>query len=155
MEGGVADFTAIVGQQLVERGVDDKHIAGAAAADDHGPITVTIWKLRISTAYNRIGPISCNPDLVNIQYQTAAYGMHPAINLLPRLPRVPTVVTFMTCACRTCCPRQTPAQMGQCRPGTQADAVIVTNAQDRAELEQLGGIKRLETIPGSNIVPSP
>jgi len=36
-----------------------------------------------------------NPDVVNIQYQAAAYGMHPAINLLPFFHRaVPTVVTF-------------------------------------------------------------
>jgi len=161
MEGGVADFTAIVGQQLVERGVD-VHVltsrAAAAAADDHGPITVhadmEAWAFR--PLYNRMRELLgvTRPDLVNIQYQTAAYGMHPAINLLPRFFRdVPTVVTFHDLRLPYLLPKAKRLRRWvNADLARQADAVIVTNAQDRAELEQLGGIKRLETIPiGSNI----
>jgi len=36
------------------------------------------------------------PDVVHIQYQTAAYDMHPAINLWPRWSRHPQVLTAVT-----------------------------------------------------------
>ncbi|MBC7236967.1 MAG: glycosyltransferase family 4 protein, partial [Chloroflexi bacterium] len=93
-------------------------------------------------------------DVVNIQYQSAAYGLHPAINLLPHLVReVPMVVTFHDLR-----PPYLFPKAGRLRDravlalAQGARAVIVTNAQDRQRLVGQHGIRRFEMIPiGSNI----
>jgi glycosyltransferase involved in cell wall biosynthesis len=162
MEGGVADFTSIVGQRLADRGavvhVLTSNAAAAASPDDQVPVVVHAemddWGFK--TLYRRLRALvaTVDPDIINIQYQTAAYGMHPAINLLPRFfPEVPIVVTFHDLRVPYLLPKA-----GMLRRWVNldlaraADAVIVTNAQDRAELQQVTGIQRLETIPiGSNI----
>ncbi len=119
------------------------------------------------------------PDIVHIQYQTAAYGMHPAINFLPlwlrrRRPHLRTVITYHDLRVPYLFPKA-----GRLRwwvtlaPARWSHAVIVTNPEDWSKLE-IGGW-RLETgdrgfdlqspisnlqspvlIPiGSNIHPSP
>ena len=96
-------------------------------------------------------------DVLNIQYQAAAYNMRsPALNLAPwRLKGlVPTVVTFHDLRVPYLFPKA-----GRLRRmavefmARQAAGVIVTNRQDYRELQRLGiGDGRLEEIPiGSNI----
>jgi polysaccharide biosynthesis protein PslF len=106
------------------------------------------------------------PDLLHIQYQTGAYGMHPAINLLPwRLrglsgrPRV--VVTFHDLLEPYLFPKAGPLRRYVTgRLARDADRVIVTNAEDAANIrQQYQPLRRplsVTTIPiGSNIPVAP
>lgn len=161
MEGGVADFTEIVGERLVARGAEVHVLTSTQAsggAAEHAPVTVHAhmddWGFK--PLYGQVREIVTRfqPDVINVQYQTAAYGMHPAINLLPRFSSdVPVVVTFHDLRVPYLLPKAAKLRRWvNVDLARTADAVIATNAQDRAELQQVSGIKRLETIPiGSNI----
>jgi glycosyltransferase involved in cell wall biosynthesis len=99
------------------------------------------------------------PQILNIQYQTAAYQMHPAINFLPwRLrflryrPRV--VATFHDLKLPYLFPKAGPVR----RWVTSAlirgcDATIVTNVEDRLQAERLGAHDPHLLPIGSNIHP--
>lgn len=113
-------------------------------------------------------------DIIHIQYQTAAFGMHPMINFAPRLlnlyPFAPSprgrggwgarfVVTF-----HDLLPMYLFPKAGRVRDWATfqlargGDAVIATNEQDYARLQaQLAGTDTPpELIPiGSNIDPAP
>jgi glycosyltransferase involved in cell wall biosynthesis len=112
------------------------------------------------------------PDVINIQYQAAAYDMRvPAINVLPwrlrRLNRVPpVVVTYHDLKPPYLFPKAGPLRGAMVRTlARYSDAVIVTNAQDRAIARQWAlfadparPVQRptLHQIPiGSNIDVSP
>ena len=100
------------------------------------------------------------PDVLHIQYQTGAYGMRPAINLLPwrlgwleQRPRV--AVTFHDLLEPYLFPKAGPARRwATLRLARDADAVVCTNEADAANLAR----SRLSpaVIPiGSNIAASP
>ncbi len=80
------------------------------------------------------------PDVVHIQYQTGAYSMHPAINLLPwrlrRLGRRPAIiVTFHDTLEPYLFPKAGPLRTYITRRlAYDADHVIVTNADDATRL---------------------
>lgn len=161
MEGGVADFTAIVGERLAQRGVDVHVLTSEQAQplqERRGPVTVHArmddWGFR--PLYRTVRELvdTLSPDLINIQYQTAAFGMHPAINLLPRyLGGVPFVTTFHDLKVPYLLPKAVRLRRWVNRElARSCAATIVTNAQDREALEQVAGIRRVEMIPiGSNI----
>jgi glycosyltransferase involved in cell wall biosynthesis len=160
MEGGVADFTAIVGERLASRGAEVHVLTSEQAAEgaQGGPVTVHArmadWGFRALYRAVRELVAELSPDLVNIQYQTAAFGMRPAINLLPRFfGDVPVVTTFHDLKVPYLLPKAVRLRRWVNRDlARTCRAVIATNAQDRAELERIGGIKRIEMIPiGSNI----
>jgi glycosyltransferase involved in cell wall biosynthesis len=108
------------------------------------------------------------PDVLHIQYQTGAYAMHPAINLLPwRLRglgvRLPVVVTFHDLLEPYLFPKAGPLRrLVTRRLSYDAQTVIVTNDDDEARLllqrEWLPAQSPLclYTIPiGSNIPNAP
>ncbi|MHB1417930.1 MAG: glycosyltransferase family 4 protein, partial [Chloroflexota bacterium] len=103
--GGVGDYTRLLAVQLA-RGGDECSVLtslkpGARDEDDgEFPVhrLVPDWGFG---AWRRIAEHvrTYRPDVLHVQYQTAAYRMHPAINLLPWRLRaagapVRTVVTF-------------------------------------------------------------
>ena len=94
-------------------------------------------------------------DVLNIQYQAAAYNMHPAINLLPRRKRrPPVVVTFHDLKVPYLFPKAGPLRWWVVRTLAQrADGVIVTNREDELRLSALEvRTSDLTRIPiGSNI----
>lgn len=111
------------------------------------------------------------PDIVHIQYQTAAYGMHPAINFAPRalirysfLPRtyggerrrVRVAVTFHDLRVPYLFPKVGRVREWVTRElARSSDAVIVTNDEDYLKLE-IWNLKRLSLVPiGSNITTVP
>jgi glycosyltransferase involved in cell wall biosynthesis len=104
-----------------------------------------------------------NSDILHIQYQTAGYGMHPAINLLPlrlRLmkQRPHVVVTFHDLRVPYLFPKAGPVR--KCATLALArwsDAVIATNVEDYQSLRSSSlGHASLHLIPiGSNIHPRP
>jgi len=99
MQGGVGDFTNELGQALAELGVEVSVITSAEARmQDAGCKKQETHFLRLAScivhpviekwdwsSWRRIMGLldQIHPDIVNIQYQAAAYGMHPAINFLP------------------------------------------------------------------------
>ncbi|MCI0478185.1 MAG: glycosyltransferase family 4 protein, partial [Anaerolineales bacterium] len=108
---------------------------------------------------------STRADIVHIQYQTGAFGMHPMINFLPRFIPPPgkkggvgVAVTFHDLLPAYLFPQAGPLRdwvTFQLARG--ADAVVATNNADYARLRQeVRGLKKwLKLIPiGSNITPT-
>jgi glycosyltransferase involved in cell wall biosynthesis len=90
MQGGVGDYTRELGLALRELGCR----VGVLTATAGGPVP----GLEVSPMVGRWG-WGCwgtildvvrreRPDVIHVQYQAAAYGMQPAINLLPRRLRL-------------------------------------------------------------------
>jgi glycosyltransferase involved in cell wall biosynthesis len=114
-------------------------------------------------AWQALGRICREAEVVHIQYQAAAYGLHPAINLWPRWLRMqrrrPRVVTtFHDLRVPYLFPKAGPLRWWVTLALARgSDAVIVTNAADEARLRAAGlGDTALARIPlGNNIPVSP
>jgi len=165
MQGGVADFTYLLGETMVELGAEVHVLTSVGAATQKGkqgavhphPLMRSWrWKPLYATLRRLLDEIG--PDIVNIQYQTAAYALHPAINFLPiACHKVPTVVTFHDLLVPYLFPKA-----GRLRWWTNlalarwSDAVIVTNVQDKARMKAHSWIRHLALVPiGSNLACSP
>lgn len=162
MQGGVGDYTRELGLALHDLGCDVQ----VASSTQAGPVAgLTVHPLVESWSWGCWRTIldlvrQERPDVVHVQYQAAAYGMHPAINLLPRRlgwlsdegPR--TAVTFHDLKVPYLFPKAGPARRWVVDElARQSDAAITTNREDFEDLRQ-----RLDTAPvlipiGSNISP--
>lgn len=97
-------------------------------------------------------------DVLNVQYQAAAYDMHPAINFAPRRPDQPPVtVTFHDLKVPYLFPKAGPLRQWVVHVlARRASAAIVTNREDYLRLKDEVDPKRLSIIPiGSNIPRNP
>ena len=175
MQGGVGDFTREIGRALAALGHEvhvvtnlRSQISDNESMDDGVQVERVIagwgWKCwsGLRDIVRQLGL-----DVVNIQYQAAAYGMHPAINLLPMTRSIPltrsgwlptpTVVTFHDLRVPYLFPKAGPLRRQIVLAlARYADAVIVTNSEDEARLKhQIPNIKhQIARIPiGSNIAP--
>ncbi len=172
MQGGVGDFTRELARAMTAQGAAVTVLTGAAnpPTDDTDDVpwrvlrVVKSWGWRLSFQINR-ALVDLEPDVVNIQYQTAAYGMHPAVNFLPYslrrtypARRVRWVVTYHDVREPYLFPKA-----GRLREWVTlhiarwSDAAIATNAEDEAWLRaRLPEGYRLARIPiGSNIAVQP
>jgi glycosyltransferase involved in cell wall biosynthesis len=161
MQGGVGDYTREVALALAAQGcavqVFTSTRGGPVGGLDVLP-QVDRWDwgcwrlLRRAIARYR-------PDVVHIQYQAAAYGLHPAINLAPRWLRLltdrpGTAVTFHDLKVPYLFPKAGPLRRWIITElARTSDAAITTNREDFEELSQ-----RLPAPPalipiGSNIEP--
>jgi glycosyltransferase involved in cell wall biosynthesis len=162
MQGGVGDYTREIGLALHDLGCD-VHVLTSTQA---GPVVgLTIHPLVERWNWRSWG-ISLDlvrqqrPDVVHVQYQAAAYAMHPAINFLPRRlrwlgnRRPKSAVTFHDLKVPYLFPKA-----GRLRRwvmdelASSSDAVITSNREDFEDLQE-----RLQTSPalipiGSNIDP--
>ena len=100
MQGGVADYTRALARALVDQGARTAVFTSRAAGDAAGEQGIALfaeaegWGWRVWSDLKGV-IASWRPDIAHIQYQTAAYGMHPAINLWPRVQNLTrTAVTF-------------------------------------------------------------
>jgi len=170
MQGGVGDFTQELAAALADLD-HEVHVitrvgcgAEGQRADDKGlavhPV-VSHWGWR---SYSRVMGLArrLGLDVLNIQYQAAAYDLHPAINFLPLLasrlslwrPRPAVVVTFHDLKVPYLFPKA-----GSLRDGVvtllarHAGASIVTNRADELKLtpRDVGHVARIPI--GSNIAP--
>ncbi len=162
-QGGVGDYTRELAAALRQRGVEAIVLtSGSAVSEDaSSPVPVQrriggwgwwLWR-DLERALRALAP-----DVVHIQYQAAAYGLHPAINLWPRLSpwRRATVVTFHDLKVPYLFPKAGPLRFRVVLELARASArAIVTNAEDQAVLAPL--LRRPPAlIPiGSNIRPEP
>jgi glycosyltransferase involved in cell wall biosynthesis len=163
MQGGLGAYTRALALALAAEGAQVAVLTGRAAAD--GALPAVAGPLRVLPAVERWdwsmpATVLCyarefQADWLHVQYQTAAYRMHPAMNLAVEGWRrqgqrvawsyhdllVPYLFPKAGSRLRRWITE---------RPGLQADLTIVTNEGDRRQLE--GRPRRLAAIPiGSNI----
>lgn len=168
-QGGVGDYTHELARALAGLG-QDTHVLTTldAAAKDasgpgqpcvHRPVRRWDWSA-LKHAANWVWRE--RPDVVHIQYQTAAFAMHPAANCLPwwlqrRLGRAAphTAVTFHDVKIPYLFPKAGPVRDWVTRlVAHSSDAVIVTNIEDQLTVRAWELKKRLHMVPiGSNIAP--
>jgi len=164
MQGGVGDYTRELGTALAQRGAEVHVLTARRASQGPEPIIVHplvsrwgwgMWRLAGGLARQ------VQASVVHIQYQTAAYGMHPAINLLPRWLRramdVRCLVTFHDLKEPYLFPKAGAARRWVNRELARlCDAVVVTNREDEVAMQREGLAGALHLIPiGSNIAPAP
>jgi polysaccharide biosynthesis protein PslF len=146
--GGIGDYTRRLAQSLLERGqrvlvftIDDlRFIIYDLQQRDADAQSIIVnpkssWGWRIG---RDVGAAlqQTRPDILHIQYQTGAYGMHPAINFLPwRLRRTQHRPAIVVTAHDLLPPYLFP-KAGRLRQWVtrrllaDADAVVVTNQDD-------------------------
>jgi glycosyltransferase involved in cell wall biosynthesis len=163
MPGGVGDFTRELGRALAALGHETHVLTRRAQA----PITIPQLSLphihRLLSHWNwpsllRVRRLArqLRLDVLNLQYQAAAYDLGAPIHFMPRLAGVPCVVTLHDLRI----PYLFPKAGGLRRRAVLAlargaAAAIVTNPEDEADLRRAGGVRRLARIPiGSNIAPA-
>jgi glycosyltransferase involved in cell wall biosynthesis len=145
MQGGVGDFSQELARTMVALGHTVRVIEGWGWG---------CWNQILMLA----GELGL--DVLNVQYQAAAYGMHPAMNFVPRRQRTdrpPVVITFHDLKVPYLFPKAGPLRWQVVRAmARRADRVIVTNREDYIRLEAEMSTKRLKLIPiGSNISVDP
>ncbi len=168
MRGGMGDYTRELGIALAQRG-HDVHVithvqARDACQDERVARHLTVHP--IVPAWNWQGLYRVfrllqkeQVALLHIQYQTAAYQMHPAINTLPWLlsrlqPQMKTAITYHDLRVPYLFPKA-----GSVRtwvtflPAHHAHLVIATNAEDEHQLQQQG-ITAVRIPIGANVHPA-
>jgi glycosyltransferase involved in cell wall biosynthesis len=164
MQGGVGAFTREVARAMADAG-HSVYVFTRAECKDSGEPGITVeagvegrwgwptlkqvtqWIERIQGSGNRF-------DAINIQFQTAAYDMHPAIHWLPaRIKDVPVVVTFHDLRMPYLFPKAGPIREAVVKKiARDADAVIATDRADEATLRERWAIPDVCWIPiGSNV----
>lgn len=185
-QGGVGDFTHQLGQALAELGHEVHVVTGEStnqriseSANHESRIThhespavhrvVKDWQWG---CWKQILAVvrELELDVLNVQYQAAAYRMHPAINFVPRRQsRPPVVVTFHDLRVPYLFPKAGPLRWQVVLMlARRADGVIVTNDEDYLRLTPYVSrltphvsrtthhASRITLIPiGSNIAPMP
>ena len=168
MQGGVGDYTRRLSQALGALGADVHVLTHRDAGSDHlrgtadayeptvYPILVAagweLWRRTLALVRQLL------PHVVHIQYQSAAYGLHPAVNYLPwRLrgvrnrPRILT--TFHDLRYPYLFPKAGPLRWHAVLALARgSDANVITNPTDWIRLANTSLVQRLLPIPiGSNI----
>ncbi|HEU0168418.1 MAG TPA: glycosyltransferase, partial [Chloroflexota bacterium] len=169
LHGGVGDYTNLLCQHLVPQGVEVGVVTSKAAEGARGrgfPVAPAIAKWDFFS-WPELGKRirTMNANIVHVQYQTAQYGLHPAINLLPlalRLAKNPAKVVYTfhdLDAPHTPWLRGPVRKMAMRAGQRKCDAFVATNAADFNELlgAQLGPpTARYHLIPiGPNVLNQP
>ncbi|MBK8025677.1 MAG: glycosyltransferase [Chloroflexi bacterium] len=99
MQGGVGAYTEILARELATQGHEVFILTTPPAESGSTPgiavsATMAGWGLgQLAALRRRINEIQ--PDVVNLQFQTAAFRMSPFVHFLPELVApVPVVTTF-------------------------------------------------------------
>ncbi|MBX3013486.1 MAG: glycosyltransferase family 4 protein [Caldilineaceae bacterium] len=167
-QGGVGAYTAEIAQALAATGVQVSVLTSAQAQPTGTQATIPIypdiqqWDWRIWQQIPRLAK-QVGATWVHIQYQTAAFAMHPAINLAPgywRATRQPWQVawTYHDLLVPYLFPKAG-ARLRRwitLRPAHTSDLVIATNEGDYRQVAKQAPSARLQKIPiGSNITVAP
>jgi glycosyltransferase involved in cell wall biosynthesis len=163
MQGGVGDYTREIGLALRDLDVE-VHVVTSTRGGTVAGLTVhpaiqrwdwRFWGTLLALVKEH------RPDVVHVQYQAAAYDMHPAANFLPwRLRllgagRPRSVVTFHDLKVPYLFPKAGPLRRWVVnRLARDSDAAITTNQADLIRLRQELGTPPALIPIGSNISPS-
>lgn len=155
MEGGIGAFTDILAKTIAVHGHTISVFSSKTAHSDDPLINlvtpVEAWNLNSLRAV-KVWTEAKHLNIVNLQFQTAAYGMSPWVHFLPQIIRhIPVVTTFHDLRFPYLFPKAGPLRdwvvMHLART---SDGVIVTNHED---LERLKSLPNKKLIPiGSNIL---
>jgi len=171
--GGVADYTSLLARQLEQLGTAVTVLAPPLAVENRnaepspreGVPVVRVqgsWGLSSWRQVARAAQIS-ESSIVHLQYQAAAYGMHPAMNLLPayirlRERQLKAVTTFHDLRVPYIFPKAGPIRRQAILALDRwSHASVVTNHADLDNLEASGKLsdspsQRRWLIPiGSNV----
>lgn len=132
MPGGISDYTSLLRSELETQGVQTVVLSSQKSEAKE---TVQEWSWRtISTVREIVN--RHHIDIVHVQYQAGAFGMHPVINLLPGLVRnVPVVTTFHDLRPPYLFPKAGRARFFAMRRMARSSAMaIVTNPADERAL---------------------
>lgn len=168
MQGGVGDYTRRLSQALGVLGTDVHVLTHVNAGGDHLRAPAAAYEPIVYAEMERTGwdlwgrvqrmIRELAPNVVHVQYQSAAYGLHPAINYLPwrlrLMPRRPLVLTtFHDLRFPYLFPKAGPLRWRTVLALARgSDASVVTNPADWLRLSKAGLASRLKPIPiGSNI----
>ncbi|MDQ1301283.1 MAG: Mannosylfructose-phosphate synthase [Chloroflexota bacterium] len=168
MQGGVGDYTRQLSHALGARRVDVHVLTDANAGGDHlrrpaGAYEPTVHPIIDQGGWTLWGFVlrlcrELRPSVVHIQYQSAAYGLHGAVNYLPwRLkalsnrPRL--VTTFHDLRFPYLFPKAGALRwQAVLALAKGSDASVITNPIDWSRLTRAGLSSRMAPIPiGSNI----
>jgi glycosyltransferase involved in cell wall biosynthesis len=170
-QGGVGDFTRELARELIAAG-HDAQVITSVVSDQSSTISngradeiavrrvVSSWGMR---CWHEIAEVAKEDrlDVLNVQYEPAAYAMRVGVNFLPsawvrRRVKTPIVTTFHDLLMPYLFPKAGPLRWKVVEYlARHSAAVIVTNGEDRARLSNLQPpISSLYVIPiGSNIDP--
>jgi glycosyltransferase involved in cell wall biosynthesis len=156
MQGGVGAYTEILAQHLQQRGLDIYLFSTSGTHSDTLPLTNTLSKWNFASLSTiRAWANDHQLDVINLQFQTAAFDMSPSIHFLPDFIRdLPVITTFHDLRFPYLFPKAGPLRdwivMHLAR---RSAGVIVTNHEDQARLQHL---PHQTLIPiGSNMLSSP
>ena len=151
MPGGVGHFSRILAEQLQAQGRAVQVFSRAGSSSDQLEITTvsgwglnTVSKIKTWANDNEL-------DVINVQFQTAAYDMSPWIHFLPSMLDQPIVTTFHDLRHPYLFPKA-----GRLRDWTvmhlaqSADGVIATNPEDA---QKLARVPMLSVIPIGSSIP--
>lgn len=170
MEGGVGDYTLELSTALVRLGhhIDILTTSNAGSGiPNSDPLkvhhSVKKWSMPGSYPIIQRWLRESSPDVINIQYQAAAYQLKGAINVLPKwlslFNRQPVIVTYHDLLPPYLFPKAGPLRNWSVRYLAQhARGLIFTNEQDKSNMVRSLGhaCPPLKVIPiGSNIAAQP
>jgi glycosyltransferase involved in cell wall biosynthesis len=159
MQGGVGAYTHILARHLRALGHEVFVFSNQSAqAQDGIPLEASVSRWDIACFRRaKAWAIQQQPDIISLQYQTAAFAMSPFVHFAPELLRpYPVVTTFHDLRYPYLFPKAGRLRDWIVRRLARASAgAIVTNHEDRIVLETLRpSLPRLAMIPiGSNIAP--
>jgi glycosyltransferase involved in cell wall biosynthesis len=163
MKGGVGDYTRSIAVYLRERGHSVRVITDQRCIQPNINSGAPHVYALVSGRWSwmdlwRVRRASTDLDIVNIQYQAAAYGgMRPPVHFLPQITVPPTAVTFHDLLPPYLFPKagwlRERAIWGLSRG---AAGVVLTNAEDYLRCRAQEGHPPLAEVPiGSNIPCAP
>ena len=167
MQGGVADYTRELARAFVRAGREVGVLTSTQAVPPMEDAGVALfphidrWGWGLWDALDAF-TADWQPDVVHFQYQTAAYGMHPAVNLWAwrpwsQRPRAVTAVTFHDLLPPYLFPKAHWLGLRRWVTHTLArtlDIAITTNPEDTAQLRSIRP-DVIEIPIGSNIPDAP
>lgn len=162
MRGGISDYTAWLAGAMDDAGWESWVLTQRAAQANPDPrvlarIKTWNWSLtgNVRQAINH-----SRADIVHIQYQTGAFAMHPAINLLPLAlkrsrPEIPVVTTFHDLRKPYLFPKAGVIRRWANRAlALGSSGIIVTNRDDYGQLMRFPSLaQRTEAIPLGGSLP--
>lgn len=158
MQGGVGAYTHILAEHLAAAGHTVSIATSPPALAQTSPVTVS----PCVTGWNSLGTVSAlrawahafQPDVINLQYQTAAYAMAGLIHALPAVLGYPFVTTFHDLRPPYLFPKAGPLRRALVmQMAKTSSGAIITNHEDAAALAALAHVRMIPI--GSNITAAP
>ncbi len=151
LPGGIGDFSALLAAGLKARGQDVYLFSRAGSKSADLPLrAVKHWGLS-SLLHLRAWARENALDIVNLQFQTAAYAMSPWVHFLPAVLGAPLVTTFHDLRFPYLFPKAGPLRDWIVLRLARSSAGIITTNQ--ADAARLAFLPRRRIIPIGSSVP--